>query len=93
MTAIRELNRDALRAHEREDLTLSLRYAPDASSRVREMVRGEQDCCAFLMFEVTETGDAVCVTITAPEDARGAAETLLENFVTGAPTIAGCGCC
>lgn len=36
------LTRDALRSHERRDLVLDLRYAPEAAERVREMVRNEQ---------------------------------------------------
>ena len=93
MSAIGELNRDALRGHERNDLTLVLTYGPDAAGRVREMVRAEQECCAFLHFEVSESLDAVRVEITAPEEARVAAETLLEEFVTAAQQASACGCC
>lgn len=81
MAAIRELNRDALRAHERNDLMLILSYAPEASARVREMVRAEQECCAFLRFAVNASSDAIRVEITAPEEARAAAETMLDDFV------------
>lgn len=93
MAAIGELNRDALRAHERIDLTLVLSYAPEAAARVREMVRAEQECCAFLHFEVTESSEAVRLKIRAPGEARVAAETLLEDFVTGAQRTPACGCC
>ena len=93
MSAIGELNRDALRGHERHDLTLVLSYAPEAAARVRAMVRAEQECCAFLHFEVSETSDSVRVSITAPEEARVSAETLLEDFVTGAQTAPACACC
>ena len=78
---IAELTRDALREHRRDDLVLQLTYAPEAAHRVREMVRREQACCAFLTFDLREEPDAVRLIITAPEDARAAADTLFEQFV------------
>jgi hypothetical protein len=48
------------------------------------MVR-ERDCCAFLTFVVQEKGDEIEVTVSAPEEARVAAETLLEQFITAPP--------
>ncbi|MGH6898019.1 MAG: organomercurial lyase [Geminicoccaceae bacterium] len=80
---IAELTRDALRQHRRYDLVLQLTYAPEAAHRVREMVRKEQACCPFLTFDLREEPDAVRLMITAPEDARGAADTLFEQFVAG----------
>ena len=77
---IRTLTREALVASERDGLVLALRYAPDAAERVRAMVAGEQQCCAFLNFEVREQPDAVHVTITAPENARAAADELFAQF-------------
>lgn len=93
MSAIADLNRDALRDHQRSDLTLVLTYAPEAVERVREMVRREQECCAFLDFKFDEHPHAVRLRITAPEDARIAAETLFDDFVTTAVKASGCGCC
>jgi hypothetical protein len=78
---IAELARDGLRGVSREDLRLELRYAPDVASRVREMLGKEQECCAFLNFELTETGEDVRLTITAPERAREVADALFEQFV------------
>jgi hypothetical protein len=46
--------RDALRGHDRADLTLRLRYAPQAVQQVGELMRQEQTCCAFLTFEMHE---------------------------------------
>ena len=51
---IAALNQDALRKHARRDLVLELSYAPDARERVRELVRNERRCCAFLGFELHE---------------------------------------
>jgi hypothetical protein len=81
---IGELTRDALREHRRDDLVLQLTYAPEAAHRVREMVRREQACCAFLTFDLRAEPDAVQLTITAPEDARAAADALFEQFVATA---------
>jgi hypothetical protein len=78
---IADLARDGLRAHSRQDLTLELRYASDVAVRVRDMVRKEQECCAFLAFELTETGEDVRLTITAPERARDVATELFDAFI------------
>jgi hypothetical protein len=93
LAAIAELNREALRGHQRGDLTLDLFYAPDAATRVRDMVRREEECCAFLQFDVAAGAEAVRVRITAPEEARVAAETLFEQFIVGSADAPRCGCC
>jgi hypothetical protein len=79
---IAELARDGLRSLQRRDLRLELNYAPEVAARVREMVQKEQECCAFLDFELLENGDEVRLTITAPE--RAVADTMFEQFVPGA---------
>ena len=78
---IAELAGDGLSGVTRDDLRLELRYAADVASRVREMVRKEQVCCAFLDFDLTETSGEVRLTITAPESAREIADALFEQFV------------
>ncbi len=92
MAEIADLNRDALRGQERDDLTLVLTYAPEALARVRDMVRREQECCAFLDFAITEDTDGVRLRITAPEEARIAAETLFADFAKEG-AASGCACC
>jgi len=81
---IAELARDGLLGAAREDLRVELRYAPSVADRVREMVGKEQECCAFLTFELTETDENVRLTITAPEGARDVADALFEQFVPAA---------
>ena len=76
-----KLTAEALLGYERDGLVLALRYAPEAVERVRAMVASEQHCCAFLNFEVREQPDVVHVTITAPENARDAADELFEQFI------------
>jgi hypothetical protein len=61
---IARLARDVLRSYERDDLTLRLRYAPDAVDSMRKMVREEQVCCAFLAFESCELCDELLLTIS-----------------------------
>jgi hypothetical protein len=69
-----------MREKRRADLRLELTYAPEAAERVREMVRRERECCAFLDFKLQKEADAVRLTIVAPEGAREAAEMLFEPF-------------
>ena len=81
---IAALTRDTMRSDERTDLVLTLRYAPEAASRVREMVRKEQACCSFLTFEMHEHPDEVRLTIRAPENARASADALFGLFIARA---------
>jgi hypothetical protein len=91
--AIAALNRDALQRYTRDDLALDLVYASMASPRVRDMVRREQECCAFLRFDVLEDANAVRVRITAPETARSVASSLFEQFISKADaSTPACGC-
>jgi len=77
---IAALMRDALWSSERDDLTLLLRFAPEAIQRVRDMVHKEQACCGFLTFEMDERPLDICLTIKVPEAARAAADELFEQF-------------
>lgn len=64
----------------RSPLALSLVYGPEAADDVREMVRKESACCAFLRFHLSITHDEVHLLITAPEAAREAADLLFDHF-------------
>jgi hypothetical protein len=81
---IATLTRDAARNYDRNDLVLNLRYAPEAASRVREMMRREQACCTFLTFEMQEHPHEVRLTIMAPENARAVTGALFEPFISAA---------
>ena len=93
IASIADLNRRALRGQRRDDLRLELTYAADARAEVLAMVRGEQDCCAFLDFEVHDEPGAVRVVIRAPERAREAVDTVFEPFLSAVPVSSGCSCC
>src|SRR5713226_5711289 len=69
---IAALTRDALRGYSRDDLVLNLRYAPEAASRVRELMLKEQVCCGFLAFEMYQHPDEVRLTIRRPIAYSGA---------------------
>jgi hypothetical protein len=90
---IAELARHALRSHERRDLEVELVYAADAAQHVRELVRREQDCCAFLTVDLDERPDEIRLRIKAPERAREVADLLLGQFLPSAEARAGCGGC
>jgi hypothetical protein len=92
IASIQTLTSQSLLRHERRDLTLELVYAPGALARVHDMVTKEQACCSFLSFDVREAEHEVRLIITAPEDARDAADTLFEEFVKGHSTTSSCGC-
>ena len=79
---IARLARDGLLAISRNDLQIELTYAPSVAGRVREMFGREQECCSFLNFEMSETGQDVRLTITLPERAREVADSLFEPFVS-----------
>lgn len=91
---IADLNRDALLSSRRDDLRLELTYAPRALDDIREMVRREQQCCAFLTFELRDEPGAVRLVVTAPEDSRDAAELVFEPFQSKSvpASTAPCGC-
>jgi hypothetical protein len=90
---IESLARKSMREHARDDLVLRLIYKPEAAGEVRRMIEQERRCCAFLVFDLDQQPDAVCVTITAPEAAREAADVLFGQFVVGqAPTQLSASC-
>jgi hypothetical protein len=79
---IKVLAAKSLRGHHRDGLALNLTYEPDVAAEIRELVRGERECCSFLRFDLQEGDDAVRLTITAPPGARDAAEELFAHFVS-----------
>jgi len=83
------LARDALRGIERDDLTLRLRFAPEAIPRIQDMVRKEQACCGFLTFEMEERPQELWLIIRAPEAARAAADVLFAQFTGSAGSPCG----
>lgn len=95
MRWIADLNQRSLQGHHRDDLTLRIDYEASALADVEELVRQETACCAFLDFEIEERPSSVRLVVTAPEDARLAADTLFEDFIASGPSTRAqtCGCC
>jgi hypothetical protein len=81
---IATLVRDALRGSERDDLTLRLRFAPEALQRVQDLVSYEQACCSFLTFEMNEHPQEIRLTIRVPEAARATADAFFAQFTASA---------
>lgn len=90
---IADLARESLQNYGQRDLVLELQYGLEAAERVREMVRKETECCPFLTFDVHLGLHTVVLTITAPEEARGAAEFLFEQFIGAGAPCSGTNCC
>lgn len=92
VTWIADLNRDALRSQRRDGLRLELTYVVAALGRVREMVAREQECCAFLTFDVRVERDAVHLVIEAHESARDVLDAVFEPFQGRKPDASARGC-
>ncbi len=95
---IAQLARDHLLAQRQEGGALHLMYAGAAAAELKEIVALEQECCAFLKFELTQRPRVVELTITAPTEAGEFADVLFEHFSTSAVSAAAprcstaCGC-
>ncbi len=95
MAWIANLNAAALKESRHEGLRLELTYDRAARDDVLQMVRNEQECCAFLTFTVREEPDTIRITIDAPEAARDAGDAVFAPFLSdeSGPRSSGCGCC
>lgn len=69
-TLIADLNRNALLSQSRDGLRLRSTYAGHAASAIDELVRRERECCAFLAFNISQTGQSVTMTIDVPDKWR-----------------------
>lgn len=83
--SIRALAGRSLLTASRTPLSLALVYRPEALAEVQDLVRNEEDCCAFLTFDLRNTAAGVRLTITAPAAAADAADMLFDHF---APNLA-----
>jgi hypothetical protein len=59
-----------------------LRFPADAATRERleAIIAAESRCCAFLSFDLRESGDELVLTIDAPAEAKPIAAELIEAF-------------
>ncbi len=80
---IEDLNATALVGYQRDGHRLRLRYHPSASTRAREFVRREQQCCPCLRFSTEEQREAFVVIIHAPTGLDSAADALFAPYAQG----------
>ena len=78
-----ELNARQLLSRARHGPGLTLTYRASALEMVRELVANERQCCAFLDFDITSTGESVALTITVPAEHADSADALLHPFTAG----------
>jgi hypothetical protein len=67
LAAILELNGRLLRSAQRDGLRVTLLYASSGRSAIMEMIRREEECCAFLKIMVDDTTSGITVVIDAPD--------------------------
>lgn len=82
--AIRDLAGRSLRQVSRKPLSIALTYAPEALDAVRDLVRQEQACCAFMTYEVRAEPQGVVLTIAAPPAAAEAADEIFAHLAPDA---------
>lgn len=87
-TFLRRLTDRALLSHAVFRDHALLRYRLDARADVEAMVRQERACCAFLQFDIEETGDHVVVAVKARDHDVGDLSALLSHLTPGAPAEA-----
>lgn len=74
--------------------SIKLTYLRAALDDIRAIVQKEQQCCAFLTFEVEVNAKDVVLTITSPPETRESSRWLFAQFLPG-PTVHSatpCGC-
>jgi hypothetical protein len=82
---IRALGSDALPAVQRSEARATLRFSrgADTRARVEAIVAAESSCCAFLDFDLSDTGDALELTLEAPPGGEPALHMLADMFAAG----------
>jgi hypothetical protein len=81
LAQIRDLTRRHLRGHLFHGSTLVLTYDVAASDELRQIVSLEQECCAFLDFEIRTQADAIELRIAGPEQEGGDTQWLFSQFL------------
>ena len=74
---LRGLGAKSLLDGRRSDDGLELRFEAAAEGGVREWVRAEQECCAFLTFQLDRTGDELRLRVAGPPGAEPILDGLL----------------
>ena len=95
LAQIRDLTRRHFRSHLFDGSTVKLTYDLAASDELRHIVSLEQECCAFLDFEIRTQADAIELIIAGPEQEGGDTQWLFSQFLpeTQAAAAPACACC
>ena len=86
---IRALGREALLAVERSEAGATLRFRRDPATRARveRIVALESECCAFIDLELSDTGNALVLTLQTPSGGEPAMHMLVELFSADAAYV------
>jgi hypothetical protein len=95
LAQIRKLTQRYLRGHQLEGSSLQLTYDVAALEELRRIVSLEQQCCAFLDFEIRAHADAIELRIVGPDLEGDDTQWLFSQFLpTVQPDAAPvCACC
>lgn len=74
---LRRLGAASLLAGERRDAMLELRFDAAAEHEVREWISTEQECCAFLSFDVDTSGRELRLAVSGPPGSEPVLDGLL----------------
>lgn len=78
---LKKLATGALIKHEVSGLWARLTYKLNAADDVVKLVRQEQQCCSFLLFDVVRSGENVEPAITTPPESGDDAEALFAHLI------------
>lgn len=95
LAQIRNLTQRYLRAHRLEGSSLQLTYDVAGLDELHQIVSLEQECCAFLDFEIRAHADSIELHIVGPNQEGGDTQWLFSQFLPTAPpaTAPACVCC
>ena len=77
------LGQEGLMGGERRDNELDLRFQPAAEDEVRAWISAEQECCAFLSFDLHRDDRAIRLHVTGPAGAEPVLDALLTALYSG----------
>jgi len=89
---IRRVTDESLVWHTLRENSLTLKYRRVALDDIRSIVEKEQECCAFLAFELQVNPKDVVLTMTSPPETRESARWLFAQFLPGPAALGAKSC-
>jgi hypothetical protein len=82
LAAIAAIGASSLIGHEADGDRHLLRFPADAETRRRleGVITAESECCAFLDLSLRESGEALFLSVAAPENGQAVADELARAF-------------